>query len=224
MILADTSASLDRLGPARPGRVRRRLVGLADAQGPRQSGWLRRRVRLGLRATGFRRRPKTSMHCEIPRPARPRSAGPISTKPFRRPSPTRGRKRGSFTSATASRPAATPIPWPSPTGLRRLYAGKQGTCYAVSVGSSYEAAALRAIASCGGGSVRQITGDRGPRATARELLSEMARPAAQRPEARVPRAPGGAGVSGGVAQSAGRRPADHSRPLPAPPAKTSRAR
>lgn len=46
----------------------------------------------------------------------------------------------------------------------------------MSVGSSYEAAALRAIASCGGGSVRQITGDRGPQATARELLSEMARP------------------------------------------------
>ena len=61
--------------------------------------------------------------------------------------------------------------------LRRLYEGKSGTCYAVSVGSSFEAAALKAIASCGGGSVRQISGEHGPQAVARDLLGEIVQPA-----------------------------------------------
>ena len=62
--------------------------------------------------------------------------------------------------------------------LKRAYEkAKTPTCYAVSVGSSYEAGVLKAIAACGGGSVRQISGEQGPQAVARELLGEVARPA-----------------------------------------------
>ncbi|MCY2995196.1 MAG: VIT domain-containing protein [Planctomycetota bacterium] len=56
-------------------------------------------------------------------------------------------------------------------------AGGEGpTCYAVSVGSTYEAVVLKTIASLGGGSLRQISGERGPQVVARELLAEIARP------------------------------------------------
>jgi len=61
--------------------------------------------------------------------------------------------------------------------LRRLYEGKKGTFYAVSVGSSFESGMLRTIASLGGGSMRQISSEHGPRAVALELLGEIARPA-----------------------------------------------
>jgi hypothetical protein len=61
--------------------------------------------------------------------------------------------------------------------LRRLYEGKHGTFYAVSVGSSFESGVLKTIASLGGGSMRQISGEHGPRAVALELLGEFARPA-----------------------------------------------
>ncbi len=60
--------------------------------------------------------------------------------------------------------------------LKRLHEGKQGTFYAVSAGSLYESGVLKAIASLGGGSVRQISGEHGPRAAALELLGETARP------------------------------------------------
>ena len=46
----------------------------------------------------------------------------------------------------------------------------------MTVGSSYEPAALKAIASLGGGSVRRVTGEQGPQAVALELLSEIATP------------------------------------------------
>ena len=49
--------------------------------------------------------------------------------------------------------------------------------YAVALGSSFEQPVLKAIASLGGGSIRQITGDRPPQAVARELLEEMVQPA-----------------------------------------------
>jgi Flp pilus assembly protein TadD/predicted Zn-dependent protease len=61
--------------------------------------------------------------------------------------------------------------------LRRTYEGKAGTFHAVAVGSTYEPAALKAIASLGGGSVRHVSGDRGPQAVALELLGEIATPA-----------------------------------------------
>ncbi len=60
--------------------------------------------------------------------------------------------------------------------LKLMHAGKAGTFYAVSVGSTFETGVLNAIASLGGGSVRQISGQRGPGLVARELLGEMARP------------------------------------------------
>jgi Flp pilus assembly protein TadD len=59
--------------------------------------------------------------------------------------------------------------------LRRMYE-KKGAFYAVSVGSSYESGVLKTIASLGGGSMRQISGQSGPRAVALELLGEFARP------------------------------------------------
>lgn len=60
--------------------------------------------------------------------------------------------------------------------LKKLYAGKSAVCYAVSVGSSFETQALKAVAACGGGTVRQVSGERGPQTVACELLSEMTRP------------------------------------------------
>lgn len=61
--------------------------------------------------------------------------------------------------------------------LQQLYAGKTGTVHAVALGSTYEPAALKAIAALGGGSVRKVSGDRGPQATALDLLTEIAAPA-----------------------------------------------
>jgi len=60
--------------------------------------------------------------------------------------------------------------------LKRSYDGKAGTFHAVTVGSSYEPVAIKAIASLGGGSVRRVTGERGPQTTAMELLTELATP------------------------------------------------
>jgi Flp pilus assembly protein TadD len=60
--------------------------------------------------------------------------------------------------------------------LKRLYEGKAGVCHAVAVGNLFEPGVLRAMASLGGGSVRRITGERGPQAVALELLSEVAQP------------------------------------------------
>ncbi len=61
--------------------------------------------------------------------------------------------------------------------LHRLYEGKAGTAHAIAVGSSFEPAALKAIATLGGGSVRHVSGERGPQAIALELLNEIATPA-----------------------------------------------
>ncbi|HUT12367.1 MAG TPA: VIT domain-containing protein [Thermoguttaceae bacterium] len=60
--------------------------------------------------------------------------------------------------------------------LKRLYQDRAGTFHAVTVGSSFEAVVLRTIASLGGGSFRQISGQQGPETIARELLGEIARP------------------------------------------------
>lgn len=60
--------------------------------------------------------------------------------------------------------------------LQRLYEGKAGTFHAVALGSSYEPAALKAIGGLGGGSVRRVTADRPPQATALDLLTEIAAP------------------------------------------------
>ncbi|MEX0717093.1 MAG: VIT domain-containing protein [Planctomycetaceae bacterium] len=51
-----------------------------------------------------------------------------------------------------------------------------GTFHAVSVGSSFESAALQAMAETGGGSVRHIGGEQTPSKAAFELLDEIARP------------------------------------------------
>ncbi|MCE9564870.1 MAG: hypothetical protein K8U57_22780 [Planctomycetes bacterium] len=60
--------------------------------------------------------------------------------------------------------------------LERLYEGKSGTFHSVAVGSSYEPLVMKAIASLGGGSMRRVTGERGPQAAAMELLTEIATP------------------------------------------------
>ena len=60
--------------------------------------------------------------------------------------------------------------------LQKMYEGKAGTFHVVAVGSSYEPGAMKAIASLGGGSVRRVSGDRGPQATALDLLTEIASP------------------------------------------------
>ena len=49
-------------------------------------------------------------------------------------------------------------------------------CHAVSVGSTFESGVLKAIGSLGGGSMRQVTGEQGPRVVALDLLKEITRP------------------------------------------------
>ncbi|MHC4176708.1 MAG: VIT domain-containing protein, partial [Planctomycetota bacterium] len=61
--------------------------------------------------------------------------------------------------------------------LKLLFQGKAATCHAVTLGSSFEPIVVKTIASLGGGSVRQIGGERTPRAVALELLAEMSKPA-----------------------------------------------
>jgi Flp pilus assembly protein TadD len=61
--------------------------------------------------------------------------------------------------------------------LRRMWPEGGPTFHAVTLGSSYEAGVLKAIASLGSGSMRKITGEQTPATVARELLSEIAQPA-----------------------------------------------
>jgi tetratricopeptide (TPR) repeat protein len=61
--------------------------------------------------------------------------------------------------------------------LRRLVQGKGATFHAVTLGSSFEAAVVKAIASLGSGSMRKISTEQGPTTVARELLGEIAQPA-----------------------------------------------
>lgn len=61
--------------------------------------------------------------------------------------------------------------------LQRLTGdGEHGTFHAVGVGSSFESVVLKSIARVGGGSVRQIGGERTPPEIAFELLNEIAQP------------------------------------------------
>lgn len=60
--------------------------------------------------------------------------------------------------------------------LRQLYEGHQATVHAVALGSSYEPLVLKAMASLGGGSYRQVTDPQSVRKAARELLSEITQP------------------------------------------------
>ncbi len=61
--------------------------------------------------------------------------------------------------------------------LEQLCRGKSVSLHAVSVSNSFEPMVMKAIASQGGGSVRQVAGDLAPQAVALELLSEISRPA-----------------------------------------------
>ncbi len=60
--------------------------------------------------------------------------------------------------------------------LKRMYAD-EGTFHAVATGNSYESSVLQAIASLGGGSWRAVSGEKGPRVIATELLQEISQPA-----------------------------------------------
>ena len=53
---------------------------------------------------------------------------------------------------------------------------RSGTFHAVSVGNSFESTVLKALSQVGGGSVRQIGGERSPQMVAFELLNEIAQP------------------------------------------------
>src|SRR5262249_11203928 len=61
--------------------------------------------------------------------------------------------------------------------LQRLYLeqGQGATCHAVALGSSFEPGVLQAIASLGGGSLRQVSGAGGAVPVAREWLERAAR-------------------------------------------------
>ncbi len=60
--------------------------------------------------------------------------------------------------------------------LAKLGAGKPGTFHTVALGSSFEPAAMKAIAALGSGSVRRVTGEQGLQAIVAELLTEIASP------------------------------------------------
>ena len=61
--------------------------------------------------------------------------------------------------------------------LRRAFADVEGaTLHCVSIGSSFESGVLEALASIGGGSVRQIDGEQTSQRTALELLNEVMQP------------------------------------------------
>ena len=76
------------------------------------------------------------------------------------------------------------------------------------MGSTFESGVLKAIGSLGGGSMRQISGEQGPRAVALDLLKEITRPALRDLKVQF-EGLRGAGLSGAVAQSARRFAADH---------------
>ena len=61
--------------------------------------------------------------------------------------------------------------------LAKLHEGKPGTFHAIALGSSFEPAALKAIAAFGGGSLRRVSGEQGPQTIVAELLTEIATPA-----------------------------------------------
>ncbi len=61
--------------------------------------------------------------------------------------------------------------------LRRMCEGRAAGFYSVAVGSTFEPGVMKAIARLGGGTVRQISGEKTPSAVALELLGEIAKPA-----------------------------------------------
>ncbi|MEM7456000.1 MAG: VIT domain-containing protein [Planctomycetota bacterium] len=60
--------------------------------------------------------------------------------------------------------------------LKQMFAERNNTLHAISVGSSYESIVLKGIGSIGGGSIRQVSGTLTPEIVAGELLSEISRP------------------------------------------------
>ncbi|MGE5191680.1 MAG: VIT domain-containing protein, partial [Deltaproteobacteria bacterium] len=60
--------------------------------------------------------------------------------------------------------------------VKQAYRDAAGTCHAVAVGSSFEPAVLKAIASLGSGSLRRVSGEERPAMVATALLREMAQP------------------------------------------------
>ncbi|NQU25208.1 MAG: hypothetical protein HQ567_28320 [Candidatus Nealsonbacteria bacterium] len=61
--------------------------------------------------------------------------------------------------------------------LRRMCEGRAAGFHSVAVGSTFEPQVMKAIAAMGGGTVRQISGEKTPQAVALELLGEIATPA-----------------------------------------------
>src|SRR5262245_12819659 len=60
--------------------------------------------------------------------------------------------------------------------VKEAYREAAGTCHAVAVGSSFEPAVLKAIASLGSGSLRRVAGEERPATVATALLREMSQP------------------------------------------------
>ncbi|MCE9526047.1 MAG: hypothetical protein K8R36_08335, partial [Planctomycetales bacterium] len=60
--------------------------------------------------------------------------------------------------------------------LVKMAEGKPATFHSIAVSSSFEAPVMKAIGSVGGGSVRNVSGEKGPQQTAKDLLAEIARP------------------------------------------------
>src|SRR4029453_15606581 len=60
--------------------------------------------------------------------------------------------------------------------IKQAYGAAAGTCHAIAVGSSFEPAVLKAIASLGSGSLRRVSGEERPAIVATALLREIAQP------------------------------------------------
>ncbi|MBC7854618.1 MAG: hypothetical protein IAF94_14395, partial [Pirellulaceae bacterium] len=65
---------------------------------------------------------------------------------------------------------------PHPGPLPKGEGVKTPTFHAIAVSSSFEAPVMKAIGSVGGGSVRNVSGEKGPQQTAKDLLAEISRP------------------------------------------------
>ena len=156
LILADTSASMDAGQRATQNDVHRVAARRPDAEGHVQPRRLRRELRLGLRQASRRRTPaniaavaRFSGQTHVARLDRSRQGVRLGPASSARPE-THVIYVGDGIVTTGD---ADPVAFAK--RLQRLYEGKAGTFHAVTVGSSYEPAVLKAIASLGGGSVRQ---------------------------------------------------------------------
>ena len=163
LILADTSASMDAASRERQAEL---VAALLAALTPKDRfnlatcdvdcDWVFDQAAPG-RSEERRPRPGSSS------PRRESLGWTDLDKAMPRPWRSAGRRPRWSTSATASSPPATAIRWPSPSGCGGWPRASRARSMPWPPSSSFEPGVLKAIASLGGGSFRQISGSHGPR-------------------------------------------------------------